>query len=380
MNIHIFQDSLGHYISATYSRVSRLNKEYHQEILFINISNNKITFGEEKIILLPENWNNIRDFIKGLVNVENVYFHNYNFLSQFILDEIVKYHAKVEFNWIFWSAEFYNLPEISYNFYIGKSSDFHLKNNTLHRIKNNLFQFKEMLLGRPYYSHKSFIKSFRKINNLITFFNSDYTNIVEYSKASFKLKTFAYLSFEQFFGVQSSLNGDPIINIMINHNGDPILNHFDVFDRLYFLDKRFKIILPIAYGSNKYINEIIEYCSLNLINTNYEFWDKFIPAEEYSKKLLEINVAIFNFSVQKGVGNILPLLWSGCKIFLRDECPIYIDFKKFGFAVFSIQGELNIESLVQPLSGDLIGNNRRLVNELFSDKAVDSYYRNCFFS
>lgn len=380
MDIHIFQDSLGHYISATYSRVNRLNDEYNHEILFLNISDNKISYGENKIVGLPENWNYIRNYLKSIDNINNVYFHNYNFLSQYILSEISLYNSAVVFSWIFWSAEFYNLPEISYNFYIGKSSDFHLKNNSINRIRNKLFHFKEMLLGRPYYSHKSFINSFDKISNLITFFDSDYNNIIEYSKANFKLKTFAYLSFEQFFGSQSKLKEDSIINIMINHNGDPMLNHFDVFERLSFIDKKFKIILPIAYGVNKYIEEIKDYCSSNFLNTNYELWDKFIPAEEYSNKLLEIDVAIFNFSVQKGVGNILPLLWSGCKIYLRDECPIYIDFKKYGFSVFSIQSELDFESLVQPLSIDLIDNNRRLVNELFSDIAVDSYYRNCFFS
>jgi hypothetical protein len=274
------------------------------------------------------------------------------------------------------------LPEISFKNYIGKSAKYYSHNNILKLVKFHLFHFREMLLGRPYYSHKLFIKSFENIKFLITFFHTDYKNIVNYSNARFTLKTFSYLSFEQFFEetylsrkVDSKDSG---LKIMVNHNGDPMLNHFDALERLKLIECKSKIVIPLAYGEKKYIMDLKKYCYTNFDSDKFEFWDKFISPKDYSKRLTDIDVAIFNFSVQKGVGNILPLLWNGCKVFLREESPIYIDFLKSGFCVFSIQRDLTDEFLNKPLTDEEKNINKKLLNQLFSNNAVDNYYKNCF--
>ena len=168
------------------------------------------------------------------------------------------------------------------------------------------------------------------------------------------------------------------ISIMINHNGDPILNHFDVLDRLISFNTKFKIVLPLAYGNYKYINYVKEYCFKNFDVDKIEFWDEFLSPSEYSEKLLSINVAIFNISVQKGIGNILPLLWNGTKVYLREESPIYIDFTKLGFRIFSIQNDLTEQSISKSLSFQEVSLNRKLLSDLLSENSVNNYYKDCF--
>jgi hypothetical protein len=190
------------------------------------------------------------------------------------------------------------------------------------------------------------------------------------------------LSFEQFLNEngrsEKFIKKNHQTTIMINHNGDPILNHFDVLERLLIINSKFKLVLPLAYGNTRYINHLKKFCFKNFNSCQLEFWDKFISPSEYSDKLLSINVAIFNISVQKGIGNILPLLWNGTKVFLREESPIFIDFIKLGFCIFSIQNDLREESLIKPLTSEEISLNRSLLINLLSDNAVNRYYRDCF--
>jgi hypothetical protein len=249
-------------------------------------------------------------------------------------------------------------------------------------LKYYFFHFREKALGRPYYSHGRFINSFENIKYFFSFLKSDYENVSNYSNATIQHKLFSYLSFEQFFNESSRsekfIRKNHQTTIMINHNGDPILNHFDILERLLFIKNKFKLVLPLAYGNTKYINHLKKFCFKNFNCCQLEFWEDFISPSEYSEKLLSINVAIFNISVQKGIGNILPLLWNGTKVYLREESPIFIDFIKLGFCIFSIQNDLTEESLTNPLSSAEISLNRTLLINLLSEHAVNSYYKDCF--
>lgn len=381
MDIHIFQDSIGHYTNSTCQRIYNLNCDF-KEILFINISENCNKKESDLIIYLPEKWNVIKSYFESLTGVNNVYFHNYNYIAQHIIG-IIRFNSnEAVFNWVFWSAEFYNLPEISSSFYIGKSFYYHPTYNLFKRWKFHLFHFRERVLGRPYYSHRRFINSFENIKYFFSFLKSDFENVCNYSNATLQYKLFSYLSFEQF--LNENVRSEKFIKknhqttIMINHNGDPILNHFDVLERLLIINSKFKLVLPLAYGNTRYINHLKKFCFKNFNSCQLEFWDKFISPSEYSDKLLSINVAIFNISVQKGIGNILPLLWNGTKVFLREESPIFIDFIKLGFCIFSIQNDLREESLIKPLTSEEISLNRSLLINLLSDNAVNRYYRDCF--
>ena len=157
-----------------------------------------------------------------------------------------------------------------------------------------------------------------------------------------------------------------------------MLNHFDALDKLNaFKESDLNIILPLAYGNSKYIKDIKEYFRNSYNPNKIEIWDKFIPPIEYSSKLASIDIAIFNFSVQKGFGNLLPLLWMGAKIFLREECPIYIDFKNLGFYIFSVQNDLCESSLLKKLTEEEKNRNRKLLYEYFSNTSIDKYYIHC---
>ena len=77
-----------------------------------------------------------------------------------------------------------------------------------------------------------------------------------------------------------------------------------------------------------------------------------MPVDEYNAFLDSIPVAIFGAMRQEAAGNIIRLLKSGTKVYLRERNPLYQYYKKRGFIVFSFENELNNILDLQPLSTD----------------------------
>ena len=73
------------------------------------------------------------------------------------------------------------------------------------------------------------------------------------------------------------------------------------------------------------------------------------------------------------------MLWNGTKLFLREENPVYIDFIKMGFYIYSVQSDLSEASLNTPLTRNEILSNRKLLINSLSEISVNKYYQECFF-
>jgi dTDP-N-acetylfucosamine:lipid II N-acetylfucosaminyltransferase len=374
MNLHIFQDSLGHYTSKACERITHLSKgEAH---LFINIVKStpfpEIT-GMKSFTL---NWKDIIEFINSINGLQYIYFHSYNSYSQFILEKVKEKQQHVIFIWIFWSGEFYNLPEFIDDLYIGRSKKYLEKNTILGQLRlkaNYLKQF----MNRPYYIHNRFIASFHHIDFFASLLEEDWHNVSQYSGAKMKYIRFGYLSFSQFINqpdvdCKSDIQ-KPMFNLMLNHSGDPTLNHFDALGRLQKIDFKGKIILSLSYGNKRYINDLKTYMQASPIKS-FEIWDTFTESSVYARRLSSIDFAVFNASVQQGLGNIILLLWYGVKLFLREENSIYIELKKWGMHIYSVQNELTYDQLTYRLTDEKVQHNRSILRKYFSEDAVDSYY------
>ncbi|MFN6358308.1 MAG: TDP-N-acetylfucosamine:lipid II N-acetylfucosaminyltransferase, partial [Bacteroidota bacterium] len=283
----------------------------------------------------------------------------------------------VLFIWIFWSGEFYNLPEFIDDLYIGRSKKYLEKNTILGQLRlkaNYLKQF----MHRPYYMHNRFIASFHHIDFFASLLEEDWHNVSRYSGAKMKYIRFGYLSINQFINQQDddckSDMQKPMFNLMLNHSGDPTLNHFDALERLQKIDFNGKILLSLSYGDERFINDLKTQLQASPINS-FEIWDTFIESRDYARKLSNMDFAVFNASVQQGLGNIILLLWYGVKLFLREENSIYIEFKKWGMHIYSVQNELNQAELSSKLTDEKVQHNRSILRKYFSEDAVDLYYQ-----
>lgn len=377
MNLHVFQDNIGHYTVQTFERLKRLEQGTSSPNVCINITDNKSVESIEGIKVFSRDWDAVLAYIKGETSIRSIYFHSYNYYAQYLLSHIRKQNKSIKFIWIFWSGEFYNLPEFLPDIYIGQSKKYIPKIRIGVRLKTLAYHLKECLLNRPYYLHFFFIRSYRHINYIAALLEQDVQNILQYANLKIRHQRFAYLPYDQFVDKNvDQVYGHTLPNsflLMVNHSADPTLNHFDAFDRLKGIPFHGEIVLPIAYGDQTYKEDVKRYAK-SLWADQVLFWETFMTPSEYTKLLRQVDFAVFNSKIQQGVGNIIVLLWYGAKLFLREENAVYIDFKKWGMHIYTVQHELTEEQLSEKLSEKQVAENQAILKEYLSSDAVDRYY------
>ncbi len=148
-------------------------------------------------------------------------------------------------------------------------------------------------------------------------------------------------------------------------------NHLDIFARLRdCLRGDRDIICPMSYGvpidKFRSVLDFGEVCFENHFIPVLDYMD----LERYNAILSRCSVAIFNHYRQQGVGNIILMLLRGAKVFLSNRNPVLAYLRSQGVAVYSIESDLNNESLLTPMSDSKIMSNRDRVGDLYSDRRL----------
>jgi hypothetical protein len=145
-------------------------------------------------------------------------------------------------------------------------------------------------------------------------------------------------------------------NILLGNSADVGNNHLDVMQLLKNIDlKNQKIIVPLSYPSypNKSIYmQLLQKKLETLQNASSEILENYMPLEEYHRIICSCAYAIFGHIRQQALGNIIQLLFNGCKIFLYKESIVYRALTEKGFILYTIDDNLNYASLNTPLTED----------------------------
>lgn len=139
-----------------------------------------------------------------------------------------------------------------------------------------------------------------------------------------------------------------VINIQIGNSAAKSNNHIRVFKELEkFQKENIRIWVPLSYGNKEYAKEVIDF-GRNMFDSKFEALEEFMPEVQYNELLKTMDIGIFDIERQQALGNIISLLQSGSKVFLRkdtmlaryfeDECRckvFYIeDIAQMGFKEF----------------------------------------------
>lgn len=159
------------------------------------------------------------------------------------------------------------------------------------------------------------------------------------------------------------------LNIMIGHSSVHINNHADVFRILANIGyNNAKLIVPLSYGSKTYAKKIIK-LGEKLFSERFIPIEEYLPIEEYNKLSDSCHSFISYSSVQQGVANVDRFLLSGRKVYLHENSPIYIDRKRQGIKLFTVQKDLTYDHLYNyQLTEDDKIKNRDLLEDLFYSK------------
>jgi len=365
-NLHIFNDSLGVFTTKTVQFSEKISTNNY----YLNLNNNCRT-KHEKV-----SYSNLKKFITNNQNIQlsKVIYHSFHVYNTKEIDILKKHYNKnsIQFIWIFWGFEYYQLPhklkgkylKFSKPFYYRKLISFHY-NYFIYFLKNKV--------KYPFYLGKeSFEKYFNEFDIFCSFIKGDYNEVMKHNP-NVQYIQLAYLSLNDFPNITLDFNRVKK-NIMVGHAGSPILNHYEIILLLKKLKVKNKIIIPLSYGKKAYIRllkKAIEGLKIN----NIEFVTDFMRLEDYYNKLDEIGIFILNSKRQEALGNIVFLLWNGTKIFLSDKSSTYKTLKELGYHIYSIENDLNAFTL-EPLSEKEKYHNHKLISETLNPKKVEQGWRN----
>ena len=139
--------------------------------------------------------------------------------------------------------------------------------------------------------------------------------------------------------------------ILIGNSANPTINHIDVLESLCRININNKrIIIPISYGDAAYKTFLKTQIQNHSYSFKIIFLEDFLPIKEYDNIFNNVSHAIFGVIRQKAIGNIRLCLTHGVKVFLYKNSIPYIDFKKHGYIIYSIEDDLTLEALNSPLS------------------------------
>ncbi|MCW8896649.1 MAG: TDP-N-acetylfucosamine:lipid II N-acetylfucosaminyltransferase [Flavobacteriales bacterium] len=185
-------------------------------------------------------------------------------------------------------------------------------------------------------------------------------------------------NFDRAIKLKKYKKNNDFLNIQIGNSATGANNHMDCIKVLKkFKKEKIKLIIPLSYGRPDYAEVVKKYCT-QVFNNKFEALEKFMPREEYLKKLNEIDVAIMFHNRSQALGNCITLLTLGKKLYLKNKNPLYQFFKTIGVDIFDIKTikNLTFEEFSKPLSEEQTQSNIEKISNLFSEEKRLEYLSN----
>lgn len=157
-------------------------------------------------------------------------------------------------------------------------------------------------------------------------------------------------------------------NILLEHSANISDNHLDIIAalrekeiNLYGRD----IYIPLGYGVKDLAEKVQEEAHFD--GANVHCLMDTLPFDDYAKMMDSCTHAIFGMIRQSGLGNIFLCFKKGIKVFFFKDSMLYKQFKADGYHVFSIEEDLNDDSIKEPLSENQALDNYNFFNTQWCD-------------
>ena len=139
--------------------------------------------------------------------------------------------------------------------------------------------------------------------------------------------------------------------ILLEHSASVSNNHLDIIASIK--DKRLDlhgrdIYIPLSYGIDTLAKRVKGEATFEGAHTHC--LSETLPLSEYKELISGCTHAIFGMIRQSGLGNIYLCFKKGIKMFFFKDSILYKQFILDGYHVFSIEDDLNDNSIREPLS------------------------------
>ena len=251
--------------------------------------------------------NRVQSFLevrKKIKNANMVILHG--LLDFHLVSNLFFMPQKTKFLWLIWGGDLYSY---------------------LHRyksLKNFLRHFLRRMFIKKIGKVGSYLKGEVSIARKFFGFNGKWEKCLLYTSNSN----------DEFFRIKKVKFKSNIDRILVGNSGYATNNHLEIFQKLFTFhnSRNFKVICPLSYGNHKYI-EKVKASGYKYFGNQFVAKDKFIPYIDYLNFLNEIDIAIFDFSRQLGIGNIIPLLCLGKTVYMRHDIEPAQTLLRIGFKI-----------------------------------------------
>ena len=157
--------------------------------------------------------------------------------------------------------------------------------------------------------------------------------------------------------------------VFLNHSASRTGNHAHVIDRLAgagVLGAR-TLVVPLSYGNPRRRREV-ERALATLPAARVRVLDEYLAPADYVRLCSSAAAAVYGHRRQEAVGNVMIMLALGVRVYLRAANPLLSDLRGLGFAVSSIEDDLDAHGF-SPLDDAAATANRALVRRYASRAA-----------
>lgn len=279
--------------------------------------------------------------------------------------------------WVMMGFDIYSLPKIRPGIY-GKESLKFLRLKSKY-ITFEWFLKKYSFLSDVFYKirkkdnvYKIILHVQSKIDYCISYVQEDFDFLRRHYPYKYKFLDIAFYSLNQFVSddfINKTVNGT---NILIGNSNSVTSNHLDLFNLLPSSSEEVsqrKIYVPLSYGDDtSYQKEVIKRGQARFKENIIPLTD-FISKDTYLEILESCSVGIFYHFRQQAMGNIIPMLWMGARIYLSIKNPLYAYFKRIGIAVYTMEEDFLVYGYSK-LTIETIMTNKQALQRVFNSEKV----------
>jgi dTDP-N-acetylfucosamine:lipid II N-acetylfucosaminyltransferase len=296
-----------------------------------------------------------------------IYIH---FLIGFSIDIVLGLPKNIKIVWIFWGADGYQLPRLRKYLLLSHTQAI------LNELKTDtaVTKFKRTIRRIVFGDQRKLRSAVHRIDYCATWVEADY-NLVRHYNPRMKYIYFSNYNIYQLTGFPSPpthLDSEDVV--WVGNSGYPSNNHYEVFVLLSKVGWQGRVICPLSYGDNQYIEKIIE-IGKSFFGDRFKPLTEFMDKESYHGLLISSKFMVMNHTRQQGGGNTLTALWLGIPLFMNSMSTLFQTYKAWGLDVFSLE-EFN--GALQTRRVDVIGN-RSILLKYLGENAVTKSFRDILF-
>ncbi|WP_296315252.1 TDP-N-acetylfucosamine:lipid II N-acetylfucosaminyltransferase [Winogradskyella sp. UBA3174] len=297
---------------------------------------------------------------------------------------ILKIKAKIKIAWYAWGFDVYGLPRIKPSTYGPLTNKYLLNNNVNLRfgrliLKYGLLRKTFFFLKKEEDRYTIIFKALRKVNYFVSYIEEDFSRFSKYY--SNKL-IFVYCPFSN---INQYLGGSKTIflkknasNLLVGNSNSFESNHLDAFQIItkhHDVKMKSKIYVPLSYSNDNKYKDCVLKKGRDLFGDSFSPLLSFIDRVEYIEILRSCSTGIFYHLRQQAMGNIIAMLYLGCRVYLSSNNPAYSFFIKNNIKVFNLETEYPIfKNTILELSD--INHNRLVLDSLFNEEKVFNDIKN----